>query len=202
MRMDPCCAICSLPVERNCTCEAEEVEKLTDLAETKMMRSIVVDMRTWVRSHAQLVIKKGFQAKAAAYSDEVLGEESQLAATTRKRRINELWRETSQAYPETLEYFYSLVELTLPDDNQPEVKDPPLSRMAARAGRRAAISSHATQDRTATETAGQDAAPGESDHPAHSTPSAGVSQLDGKQEAERKVGHIVKSRRTHFTSGS
>jgi len=202
MRMDPCCAICSLPVERNCTCEAEEVEKLTDLAEIKMMGRIVEDMRTWVRNHAHLVIKKGFQAKAAAYSGEVLGDKSQLAdAIRKKRRIDELWRETYQTYPEALEYFYNLVELTLPDDAEPAVKDPPLSRLAPRAGRRAATSSHATQDRTATETAGEDAASEESDHLAHSTPSAGVSRLDGKQEAERKAGGIIKSRRTRSPKG-
>lgn len=46
-----------------------------------------------------------------------------------------------QRYPEVLEYFYSLVELTLPDDNEPAVKDPPLSALSGgsrKAGRRLA----------------------------------------------------------------
>lgn len=53
--------------------------------------------------------------------------------------INQVWEEAVMLYPPTLEYFYSLVELTLPDDNHPAVKDPPLSafrgsRKAARRG--------------------------------------------------------------------
>lgn len=44
-----------------------------------------------------------------------------------KRGIDEDWRSSVQRYPEVLGYFYSLVELTLPDDNDSAVKDPPLS---------------------------------------------------------------------------
>lgn len=46
-----------------------------------------------------------------------------------KRGIDEDWQASVQRYPEVLEYFYSLVELTLPDDNEPAVKDPPLSAL-------------------------------------------------------------------------
>ncbi len=55
-----------------------------------------------------------------------------------KRGIDEDWQASVQRYPEVLEYFYSLVELTLPDDNDPAVKDPPLSALSGsrKAGRR------------------------------------------------------------------
>lgn len=55
----------------------------------------------------------------------------QLAAAQAqlKRGIDEDWQASVQRYPEVLEYFYSLVELTLPDDNEPAVKDPPLSAL-------------------------------------------------------------------------
>lgn len=55
-----------------------------------------------------------------------------------KRGIDEDWQASVQRYPEVLEYFYSLVELTLPDDNEPAVKDPPLSALSGsrKAGRR------------------------------------------------------------------
>jgi hypothetical protein len=46
-----------------------------------------------------------------------------------KRGIDEDWQSSVQRYPEVLEYFYSLVELTLPDDNENAVKDPPLSAL-------------------------------------------------------------------------
>ena len=56
-----------------------------------------------------------------------------------KRGIDEDWQASVQRYPEVLEYFYSLVELTLPADDEPAVRDPPLSalsgsRKAARRG--------------------------------------------------------------------
>lgn len=60
------------------------------------------------------------------------------AQTQLKRGIDEDWQASVQRYPEVLEYFYSLVELTLPDDNEPAVKDPPLSALSGpRKGRRA-----------------------------------------------------------------
>ncbi len=56
-----------------------------------------------------------------------------------KRGIDEDWQASVQRYPEVLEYFFSLVELTLPADEEPTVRDPPLSalsgsRKAARRG--------------------------------------------------------------------
>jgi hypothetical protein len=46
-----------------------------------------------------------------------------------KRGIDEDWQASVQRYPEVLEYFYSLVELTLPGEDEPAVKDPPLSAL-------------------------------------------------------------------------
>lgn len=46
-----------------------------------------------------------------------------------KRGIDEDWQASVQRYPEVLEYFFSLVDLTLPRDDDPGVKDPPLSAL-------------------------------------------------------------------------
>ncbi|KAK8118686.1 uncharacterized protein PG998_003312 [Apiospora kogelbergensis] len=46
-----------------------------------------------------------------------------------KRGIDEDWRSSVQRYPEVLEYFYSLVELSLPQDDDGAVRDPPLSAL-------------------------------------------------------------------------
>ncbi len=35
-----------------------------------------------------------------------------------------------QRYPEVLEYFYSLIEMNLPDENDVAVRDPPLSALS------------------------------------------------------------------------
>ena len=47
-----------------------------------------------------------------------------------KRGIDEDWQTSVQRYPEVLEYYFSLVELTLPREDEPSVKDPPLSALS------------------------------------------------------------------------
>lgn len=51
------------------------------------------------------------------------------AQSVLKRGIDEDWQTSVQRYPEVLEYFFSLVELTLPQEDEPSVKDPPLSAL-------------------------------------------------------------------------
>lgn len=46
-----------------------------------------------------------------------------------KRGINDDWRASVQRYPEVLEYFYGLVDLGLPGDDETCVRDPPLSAL-------------------------------------------------------------------------
>jgi hypothetical protein len=46
-----------------------------------------------------------------------------------KRGIDDDWKASVQRYPEVLEYFYGLVDLNLPSDDEPGVKDPPLSAL-------------------------------------------------------------------------
>ena len=46
-----------------------------------------------------------------------------------KRGIDEDWKASVQRYPEVLEYFYGLVDLNLPGDGEPGVRDPPLSAL-------------------------------------------------------------------------
>lgn len=104
---------------------------------------------SWVRAHAQDYILEYFrlltERRKTAHSEhlermtahayhyyhapphpnEIAAAQAQL-----KRGIDEDWQASVQRYPEVLEYFYSLVELTLPDDNEPAVKDPPLSALS------------------------------------------------------------------------
>ncbi|GAB1318774.1 Serine/threonine protein phosphatase [Madurella fahalii] len=148
IRMDPDCAICHAPAALACECEAKGLEVAVRQAEARMMQSIYNDIRSWVRAHAQDYILEYFrllterrktahnqhverlQAHAFHYyhssphPNEIAAAQAQL-----KRGIDEDWQASVQRYPEVLEYFYSLVELTLPDDNEPAVKDPPLSAL-------------------------------------------------------------------------
>ncbi|KAK4112137.1 hypothetical protein N656DRAFT_676960, partial [Canariomyces notabilis] len=147
--MDPDCAICHAPAALACECEAKGLEVAIKQAEARMMQSIYNDIRSWVRAHAQdyilayyrLMTERRKQAHAqhverlrahayhyygaAPHPNELAAAQAQL-----KRGIDEDWQASVQRYPEVLEYFFSLVELTLPDDNEPAVKDPPLSALS------------------------------------------------------------------------
>lgn len=74
-----------------------------------------------------------YHYQAPPHPNEITAAQAQL-----KRGIDEDWQASVQRYPEVLEYFYSLVDLTLPDDNEAAVKDPPLSALSGsrKAGRR------------------------------------------------------------------
>ncbi|KAK0643458.1 hypothetical protein B0T16DRAFT_459600 [Cercophora newfieldiana] len=147
--MDPDCAICHAPATLACDCEAKGLEVAVRQAESRMMQSIYNDIRSWVRAHAQDYILEYFRLlterrktahtahldritahayhyyHAPPHPNEIAAAQAQL-----KRGIDEDWQASVQRYPEVLEYFYSLVELTLPDDNEPAVKDPPLSALS------------------------------------------------------------------------
>ena len=47
-----------------------------------------------------------------------------------RRGINEDWKASVTRYPEVLDYFFSLVKVKLPNDNDARVRDPPLSAMS------------------------------------------------------------------------
>jgi hypothetical protein len=146
--MDPDCAICHAPAALACECEAKGLEVAVRQAESRMMQSIYNDIRSWVRAHAQDYILEYFRLlterrKAAHaqhlerlsahayhyYHSQPHPNELAAAQAQLKRGIDEDWQASVQRYPEVLEYFYSLVELTLPDDNEQAVKDPPLSAL-------------------------------------------------------------------------
>lgn len=67
----------------------------------------------------------------AAYYYNARPHPSEVAAVDAelKRGIDDDWKASVQRYPEVLEYFYGLVDLTLPSDDDPGVRDPPLSAL-------------------------------------------------------------------------
>ncbi|KAK4217800.1 hypothetical protein V8F33_003067 [Rhypophila sp. PSN 637] len=149
IRMDPDCAICHAPASVACDCEAKGLEVAVRQAEARMMQSIYNDIRSWVRAHAQDYILEYFRLLTerrktahAAHLESITAHayryyrqpphpsEVANAQANLKRGIDEDWQASVQRYPEVLEYFYSLVELTLPDDNEAAVKDPPLSALS------------------------------------------------------------------------
>lgn len=104
--------------------------------------------RAWVRAHAQDYVLEYFRILAerrknahtthldqitahAFYHYNAPPHPNQIAdaQAALKRGIDEDWQASVQRYPEVLEYFFSLVEMTLPGDHEPAVKDPPLSAL-------------------------------------------------------------------------
>lgn len=111
--------------------------------------------RTWVRGHAQDYILSYFSmlttrrkdlhatsihriTERAAYYYNARPHPSEIAAVDAelKRGIDEDWKASVQRYPEVLEYFYGLVDLNLPGDDDPGVRDPPLSALGGGGGGR------------------------------------------------------------------
>ncbi|EQK98310.1 hypothetical protein G6O67_000655 [Ophiocordyceps sinensis] len=148
IRMDPNCAICNAPATLACDCEAKGLELAVRQAEERMMRSIYSDIRSWVRAHAQDYVLEYFRLLAERRKNAHTTHLDQISAhafyhynapphpnqiadaqATLKRGIDEDWQASVQRYPEVLEYYFGLVELTLPADDEPAVKDPPLSAL-------------------------------------------------------------------------
>jgi hypothetical protein len=158
IRMDPDCAICHAPASVACECEAKGLEYSIKQAEERMMKSIYSDIRKWVRAHAQDYILEYFRQLAerrkvnhAAVMERIHSQArfyynapphpDQLAdaQAALKRGIDEDWQASVARYPEVLEYFFGLVELTLPADDEPTVKEPPLGGAHRKANRRSGM---------------------------------------------------------------
>jgi len=137
-----------------CECEAGALDKAVSQAEHKMMDQVFSDIRSWVRAHAQDYIlalftqlttrRKALHAITLARINERAyhyhrlpphPSEIRTAEDDLKRGIDEDWKASVQRYPEVLEYFYGLVELSLPGEEEIRVSDPPLSAMAGGKGR-------------------------------------------------------------------
>ncbi|KAH8820131.1 hypothetical protein F5884DRAFT_38608 [Xylogone sp. PMI_703] len=153
--MDPDCAICSKPAAAQCDCEAKGLDIAVRQAEQRMMASVLNDIRSWVRAHAQDYILDYFShltnrrkeahaahmhriTERASYYYNARPHPTEVAAVDAelKRGIDEDWRASVQRYPEVLEYFYGLVDLNLPSDEEPAVRDPPLSALTGGPGGR------------------------------------------------------------------
>ncbi|RFU35428.1 hypothetical protein B7463_g890, partial [Scytalidium lignicola] len=146
-RMDPNCAICDGLAITCCDCEAKALDVAVRQAEMRMMQPLCNDIRKWVREHSQHTVLRGFEAhyqklreSSAKVPQPALMEADPTAQTASsgqaeneilwpltQQEVNESWKAAVQSYPETLEYFYGLVDLNLPTDDDQMVRDPPLS---------------------------------------------------------------------------
>ncbi|KZF25149.1 hypothetical protein L228DRAFT_265623 [Xylona heveae TC161] len=139
----PNCAICNAPPQAQCPCESDGLRIAVQQAEKRIMEPMLDKIRDWVIEHARQYVLQTFSAISAARKQQHASylaslhnnpayfpfggpHPSQMAQMEieLKRGIDEDWRHTIQTYPDVLNYFYNLVELTLPSDNSPTVAEP------------------------------------------------------------------------------
>ncbi|CAN8103120.1 unnamed protein product [Discula destructiva] len=146
--MDPDCAICHAPATRACDCEANSLETAVRQAEARMLQPVFNEIRAWVRARAQDYILEHFrqitdrrkethqihvdritQHAYHYYNAPPHPSEIDAAQAALRSGINDDWQSAVRRYPEVLHYFYSLVNFTLPSDDDPAVRDPPIAAM-------------------------------------------------------------------------
>ncbi|KAH7021356.1 uncharacterized protein B0I36DRAFT_334334 [Microdochium trichocladiopsis] len=148
LTVDPDCAICHLPPNANCGCEANAMVAAVKEAESRVMKPEYRKVREWARHRAQDYVlqyfgllserrKQDYRARVAELTDNArryygaLPHPSDMRAAHEqlRRGINEDWKASVTRYPEVLDYFFSLVKVRYPSDSDPRVRDPPLSAM-------------------------------------------------------------------------
>jgi len=72
-----------------------------------------------------------FYYRASPHPSEIAAADAEL-----QRGIDEDWATVLQRYPEVIEYYYGLMDLTLPAADEPSVRDPPVSMFKGRARRK------------------------------------------------------------------
>ncbi|KAJ6780984.1 hypothetical protein PWT90_07723 [Aphanocladium album] len=148
-KVDPACAICSAPADCECGCEAHALEVAINQAEDRYLKPTFVDVRSWVRRRARDYILAYFHIISEPCKDAYSEHLDTIKATCYAQyhcpptpahfrraeaeyrcNIDRAWSLAVKRYPEVLDYFYSLVHVSLPDDDDPAVRRPPLDRLA------------------------------------------------------------------------
>ncbi|KAJ4009397.1 hypothetical protein NW766_008514 [Fusarium irregulare] len=131
IRMDPDCAICHGPASMACECEAKGLDIAVKQAEERMMMSIYKEIRGWVKVHAQDYMNQRARCsdsncengkdRQQNIPEQASGDEGQLEGPS-----------IDVDLLETTEYYYGLVELTLPAEDEPAVRNPPLGKVPSK----------------------------------------------------------------------
>lgn len=143
--IDPDCAICGAPGLDLCKCEGLELEAAVNRAEDIMLTSCLEQIREWVKLRARNFILGYYErladhheteyreriieiesCPAPYYNSPQFFEELDHEEAKLKFNINEAWKASVQRYPEVLKYFYSLVDISRPNDSDDCVTSPPI----------------------------------------------------------------------------
>ncbi|KAF4948625.1 hypothetical protein FGADI_9529 [Fusarium gaditjirri] len=135
-RMDPDCAICGLPGSATCICEAKALDIALTQAESRMMGPLAQAVRRWVQDNAQGYMDRNPTKRQATLNEvdnphqkpdqQKATEDTDKAEKLEYEGSNEVEQSADVDLPEVLDYYFGLVELTLPGEDEPAVRDPPL----------------------------------------------------------------------------
>ncbi|KAF2229926.1 hypothetical protein EV356DRAFT_454888 [Viridothelium virens] len=155
MESNPNCAICNAPALPECPCESERLTIAVRQAEKRAMDDRLHHIREWVIAHARAQILQSFNTVTShrkiahkkylaslpfydlyvQYAGHPPLHPRQLQALKTqiheaelhfKRGIDADWKDSVVKYPEVLNYYYSLVEIRLPNDRSSSVLEPQL----------------------------------------------------------------------------
>ncbi|KAM0350465.1 hypothetical protein ACHAP4_010032 [Fusarium culmorum] len=134
--MDQDCAICGGPARGNCTCEAKAIDIAVAQAENKVIAPLAKEIRRWVRDNVRKNINYDHTMTEPAPKDtEPPGEGASSSKDLRWIDEDEVLDGSTFFTPpqsntggisEALDYYFSLVELRLPANDDPYMRNPPL----------------------------------------------------------------------------
>ncbi|KAI0415037.1 hypothetical protein F5X98DRAFT_233060 [Xylaria grammica] len=127
-KMDPDCAFCGAPAYVACACEAEHLESAVDAAGRTMVGGMYSHLRNWAKQNSQRYMSQALRQQQAAAHDAKEGP----IDTQEQEKTNKIWQELQQEYPRVLDYFFSLAEITLPDDDDDCVTNAPIAHLPKR----------------------------------------------------------------------
>lgn len=124
---DPDCAICHSSAAMNCDCVAKYLEIQVHRAEQKTFEPCKQDLRDWVRGCAEKSIVREFElrVKDIKQDEDVITGGQETKGLVSQNEYSKAWAEYYQRHPDVMDYFYSLVDVNLPGDDEEKVRDPP-----------------------------------------------------------------------------
>lgn len=140
-RYSPVCVICKGPGDEDCQCEHRAFDTAVEMAESRRMQGIYAEVRRWVREKggnymrslttpvSQMPPGQEGLPNNAADTEEEEEKEKEEGKENQEEESTMAYDEVKQAslskLPKVMDYYYSLVDLYLPGDDDPSVQGPP-----------------------------------------------------------------------------
>ncbi|KAK6824638.1 hypothetical protein PG987_012132 [Apiospora arundinis] len=125
IRFDPDCAICYRPASVQCDCEARKLDLDVRWAEERIMKPIYDNIRSWVQSRSRNALAELLQSQEGI-TEPYSNLESPVTAGFNQDEARSRWDAICSQLTEKSEHFFSLVDASVPADDEPAVRNPPL----------------------------------------------------------------------------